>query len=220
MVWNAEQVKKFEKSKKEYDFPVVYFNFERNVEVTDGSLSQLEIFIYNLLTSEDLSKIKSGLANILYWGYARSGYRDYRVSQFLEGITDDQLSAFRDIIKKTKAPSLLQLKALGMPQFSGVSFLSKITAFLNPLERCILDLQIAKLKMPSGTRALDILTHGTGIQASRKNQEIYLALCSEFRCISEVYFDGKCRAVDIERGFFNLIQNHGVDCARTLYETA
>jgi hypothetical protein len=165
--------------------------------------------------------VKSGFANVLYWGYAQIGYRDYRVCRFRSRVTVEKLKAFRDLVKNGATPSLLETGGLNLPEFGGVSFISKILMFLSPVDHCVLDLQLARMRVEKGPRALDGLRVRVGqqIRVTRNNQAAYDRWRAECRTISEMYLGGSFRTVDIERGFFNLVQTSWLEMAKTIYRS-
>lgn len=107
-----------------------------------------------------------------------------------------------------------------MPQFSGVSFISKILMFLDPSTYCVLDRQLARLTGP-GQKALHRLKcSGNQIGVTAHNEALYDAWREECRGISLKYFDGRYRVADVERGFFQLIQAGQLGFANELYVAA
>ncbi len=172
------------------------------------SIVDIEKYIKDLLISKDSLMVKNGLSNVLYWGYATSGYRDYRVSEFRNKVTPEQLADFKLLFSQSKKPSMLELKKVGMPQYSGISFLSKIRMFLDPDNSATLDKQIMKMKFTTlgEESVLSQFSHKTGqILPTSKNSVAYESWCKKLLSISQDYFEGKYRAVDVERGFFKII---------------
>ena len=218
MPLTAQQIRTLQSSIGSYNFPAVYYDFRNGRAILCISMTAVEIAIKVLLLSSNLTDVKNGLSNIIYWGYANSGYRDYRVSTFRNKITNTQINSFKTLVAASPVPSLDSLKLLGMPQFSGISFLSKITMFLNPSTNCVLDLQIAKLKSNPGPRALDNLAvNKTSIPANNYNNRLYSQWCTECSLASGRYYKMIYRAVDIERGLFHLIQTNFLAQAQSIY---
>ena len=74
-----------------YDFPAVAYDFTEGKELDHDSMLPVEQYIGTLLRSKDLSAVKDGLSNVLYWGYAqRPGWRDFKVRDFRNTIPDPQ----------------------------------------------------------------------------------------------------------------------------------
>ena len=204
-----------------YSFPTIYFDFTFNVKKNAKNMPNLETIIHNMLTSQKQQQVKYGLANIIYWGNANSGYKKYRTCQFLNNVTVAQLQKFQSIVVNQKMLSLRAIKKIGMPQYSGISFISKILMFLDPKQYCVLDLRIAKLANHSGTKAIhNLKNYATQLLVTTHNCKIYYQWCNECQNISNQYYAGKYRVVDIERGFFNLIQNGKLCNAQMIYNAA
>ena len=55
-----------------YDFPAVVYSFRADRELHFQSMREVESHIAGALCSDSSEKIKDGLSNVLYWGYARS----------------------------------------------------------------------------------------------------------------------------------------------------
>ena len=131
------------------------------------------------------------------------------MGKFRDKVTHEQLVAARDLFKNEK-PSIKELKSLGMPEYSGISFLSKIRMFFSPTNSATLDRQIMKMKFQGYPTVLDSVSFTekeTLIRPSGANSNGYELWCEKLINISSVYFDGKYRPVDVERGFFHMIAN-------------
>lgn len=204
-----------------YAFPPTYYNFLVSAPVHAANMAAVETAIRDMLVSANPQVAKQGLANVLYWGYAQIGYGPTRVNRFWHGVTAAQIEAYQLLIAAHGVPSLRQLKAIKMPEYSGISFLSKVLMFLDPTNYCVLDLQLAAMRHSHGIRPLDRLkVHGTTIGATHHNQAIYNEWRAECMAISNMYFGGIHRAVDIERGFFQMIQAGKVPDAQSIYAAA
>jgi hypothetical protein len=95
--------------------------------------------------------------------------------------------------------------------------------FLDPINYCVLDKQVSKLRNPEYTKALSHLVFGpneTRIRISQNNQNIYNAWREECRAISAQYYNNAYRVVDVERGFFTLIQTDELATAKKIYNDA
>lgn len=204
-----------------YRFPAVYFDFGSGREVggCDIDMRQVESAIASMLRASVLDRVRDGLANVIYWGYAQIGYRNERVRRFRDQVTKDQLHAFADLVS-SGTPRLTTIGALRLPQFSGVSFVSKVLMFLEPDHYCVLDKQLLKLGAGSGNRALHRVVAGTQIRITIENENAYDSWRAECAAISRRYFAGRYRVVDIERGFFHLVQSKRVNAAREIYAAA
>lgn len=204
-----------------YAFPPTYYDFVAGVPVNAANMATVEAAIQTMLLSENPAIAKQGLANVLYWGYAQIGFGPTRVDRFWNGVTENQISQYQEMVSVHGVPSLRQLRKIGMPEYSGISFLSKVLMFLDPVNYCVLDLQLAKIRIAQGARPLNnLVVHGTTIGATHHNQDIYNAWRAECVAISNAYFGGIHRAVDIERGFFQLIQAGNIPAAQAIYAAA
>ena len=144
----------------------------------------------------------------------------YRTEAFFNGVNCDQLLRFKYLVLDGRVPSLEEIRKLSMPQFSGVSFISKILAFLDPERHCVLDLRLGRLRDPNGIKAIDRLVIGNQIRVTDRNSKAYIDWCSECSEISGKYLKNNYRTVDIERGFFQMIGSGCIDLARKIYKHA
>jgi hypothetical protein len=205
-----------------YSFPAVYYDFEMNTPGNAQNMADVEQYINTLLKSKNVIGAKHGLANVLYWGYAQVGFREIRVTKLLDKVTENQITNFQKLLINSVIPTMIAIKNLNLPEFSGMSFISKILMFLNPQNYCILDKKISKLRNPECTKALSHLAFGPkekGIRISQNNQKVYNAWREECRAISAQYYNKVYRVADVERGFFTLIQGNLVR-AREIYNVA
>jgi hypothetical protein len=202
-----------------YSFPPSYYDFVNNRPLAQAAMSKVEELVQSDLRSGDPFLVKNGLSNVLYWGYAQIGYRDTRVKRFRDKVTPYQLEAGARIFQDLVGDGLMQIKGLGFPEFSGMSFISKIRMFLAPEDYVVLDQQILKIndtKSVTFLREISFRKNETQIRVNSKNVEVYRKWCKKCEEISQCYFDGTHRAVDIERGFFTLIQNQQVELAASI----
>ena len=217
----SKQINTLQKSILGYSFPAIYYDFASHVERNAGNMRNLEAIILKMLISHNQQQVRYGLANIIYWGNANAGYQKNRTCKFLMNVTAAQLRTFQSIVVSKKMLSLRAIKKIGMPQYSGISFISKILMFLNPNQYCVLDLRIADLANQSGTKAIhNLKINKTQLPVTTRNCKIYDQWCDECQKISNQYYSGKYRAVDIERGFFDLIQHGGLSDAQMIYNAA
>jgi len=215
-----QQKNDLEASLQGYAFPAVYFNFLNNEEVNAEHMAALEVVIRQMLLAPQQQQAKFGLANVIYWGNANAGYQMYRVDRFRNKVTPDQLAQFQNLVENGTIPTLREIRDIRMPQFSGISFISKIIAFLDPVNYCVLDLLLSRLGENQGNKALHHLVVNTQIRVNARNSEAYLLWCQECQAINSLYYEGRYRAVDVERGFFNLIKSGELDYARRIYNAA
>ncbi|UOO75812.1 hypothetical protein LVJ85_06995 [Neisseria sp. Dent CA1/247] len=223
---NEIQKQTLEHAIKNYSFPAAYYDFSKNKEVIGLNMSDVELRIGSQLRSSDIQEIKFGLANILFWGYAQIGFGSKRIEKFYDKIDDKQLIEFKNLVANGRVPTIIEIKKLNLPELSGgMSFATKVLTFLDLDEHCVLDNQILKIKahVPAKLKALNEIKKSdkeTLIRISTHNADCYEKWCRECQEISMQYFDGKFRAVDIERGFFNLIQQGRVLEASEIYQAA
>src|SRR5205823_7763828 len=133
-----------------------------------------------------------------------------------------QLKQARDLFRRSQPPSVVEIKKLRLPEFSGLSFVSKVRMFLDPDKSAALDWQIMKIHKQCPTTLLANLYLGksTQIPITKRNSEVYEAWCRRMSDISSVYFDARFRAVDVERGFFHLIQSGRIEVAAQIFNDA
>ncbi|MDD5762340.1 MAG: hypothetical protein PHP88_07495 [bacterium] len=136
-------------------------------------------------------------------------------------MSQDKLCAATELFHTSFAPSLIKIKKIGLPEFSGMSFISKIRMFLDPEKSATLDRQIMKIHqvLPSTVLA-NVHVNRTQIPITAHNAEAYEMWCRKMREISERYFAGGFRAADIERGFFHLVQDGKVSLAGEILRDA
>jgi hypothetical protein len=221
MPLDSRQISELEQAIATYAFPAVYFDFGSNIEVRAKDMRVLETAIRQMLVSVNGNGIRDGLANVIYWGWAQnSGIRDVRVRRFRDGVTPEQIDRFRFLIASGAVPTLANIRAINMPQFSGVSFISKILAFLDPTRYCVLDRGLLKLSSVPGRALHQLSVPGTQIKVTPRNERAYDAWRVECAEISALYFGGRYRVVDVERGFFQLLQEGRTPLAQQVYAAA
>jgi len=216
----AQQINDLKASIQGYAFPAVYFDFHNNIQVNAGNMPALEAVILGMLLSPQAQQTEYGLANVIYWGNANAGYQMYRVNQFRNRVTNAQLEEFQGLVGNGNIPTLQDIARIGMPQFSGISFVSKIIMFLDPTHYCVLDLLLSRLGGVQGGKALHNLVVNTQVRVTVNNSNAYYNWCQECQDISNQYYAGRYRVVDVERGFFNLIQNGQLEYAQQIYNAA
>lgn len=208
-----------------YDFPTVTYDFERDEEVRHPDMRTVEAWVWRLLLARDRCDVKDGLSNVLYWGYMNSpGLRDFRVEAFRRNVTDDQLDRFMNITRRTPPPGPIDIKRIGFPQFSGMSFVTKIMMFLDPDRWPVLDMKIAetfsqspdfpplqalafKKKADFGKKA------DNQVRITGNNEYVYnewAAWCTGIAVWANAEPASPCRdirAVDVERAVFTLAKS-------------
>jgi hypothetical protein len=219
MSLDRQQVEDLGEAISAYRFPAVYFDFDAGREVVEPDMRAVESAIGGMLRSAATDRIRDGLANVIYWGYAQIGYRNDRVRRFRDQVTEDQLGTFANVVS-SGTPGLATVGAMRLPQFSGISFVSKVLMFLDPEQYCVLDKQLLKLGAGSGRRALHRVAAGTRIRITIQDENAYNGWRTECAAISRRYFASRHRVVDIERGFFHLVQTNRVSAARDIYAAA
>ncbi|GAG44048.1 unnamed protein product, partial [marine sediment metagenome] len=161
--------------------------------------------------------VKNGLSNVLYWGYYRMGIRDCRVNNFRKKATATQLSEAQRLFGRLEGPSVIQIKKLHLPQFSGLTFISKVRMFLDPSNYVTLDLKLMKLREEDQQTIFHDVTlrsNATTIPVTRTKEEFYERWCDLCRRITRENFDGTdVRAVDIERAIFYLVDTNQSELA-------
>ncbi|MBS1828207.1 MAG: hypothetical protein JST93_23075 [Acidobacteria bacterium] len=183
-------------------------------------MRDVESRVKEALQSGSVDTVRDGLSNVLYWGYAQIGYRSNRIQRFRELVTVSMLESAA-VLFKQRSPSVIDIMELKLPEFSGLSFVSKIRMFLDPERSAVLDKQILKMnKVAVGTVLSGLSGNGTSISITQKHAQAYEQWCQKLLDISIRYFEAKPRAVDVERGFFHLIQTERVEIAATLLRDA
>lgn len=191
-------------SMQRYSFPRVTYDFERCAEHTHSDMLGVEGVIRAQLTSSRLDDVKDGLSNVLYWGYANYGFRRTRVCKFRNGVSRIQLKKVVDTMSKRESLSPSNMARCKLPQFSGIAFVSKVLMFLDPNGYVVLDSKIASLREVMTDSLFSDLSVSTTIRPTKSNDAVYENWC-QF-CI-RVGQELRVRAVDVERGIFQLVQS-------------
>lgn len=192
-----------------YNYPSKLYDFTYNKELEFRDYRCLENHIREFLLSNDEQKVKNGLSNVLYWGHYRAGYRDFRVKRFRDNVTWSQIKSFQSISKEEY--DCIKIKKIKMPEFSGLAFISKILMFLEPDKYVTLDKKIMKLKdITNSNNPLTKIKFGkkeTSIRITIDSQKHYLEWCQLCMLIAKNKPNDNILAVDIERAFFQLVEN-------------
>jgi len=206
---------------RDYSFPPELYDFILDRPDPQPDTRAVEAKIKADLICGDPKRVKNGLSNVLYWGFARMAIRDTRVGVFRNNVTDDGLDRAAKLFCTSISPPLTAIGKLELPQFSGVSFVSKIRMFLNPETSATLDRQIMKIhRARRATVLAKVRVYPTQIPVNSQNAEAYELWCRRMVEISTSYFGGNFRAADVERGFFQLVQNDEVSLAGEILENA
>ncbi len=219
-----EKIRRLRKAISDYDFPMVVYDFQKQSEKSGfGSYRTLEQYIRDMLVSDRNDAIKNGLSNVLYWGYATTpGLQRVRIQRFRSQVTDHQLSAFSRIIGAASSIGLSDVSKCELPQFSNLSFISKVLMFIDPSQYVTLDLQLSKIKKSEVSTCFRYLkVCPTYLPVNEQNQKFYSSWCKTCAELAQEYFysDG-ARAVDVERGLFTLVRNNETDFAASLLNQA
>ena len=207
-----------------YDFPSVTFDFTTGTEKPLASMLAVEQEIRECLLSEDTQTIKNGLSNVLYWGYARIGFRDYRVERFRQTVTTNQLMAARALLPHLQDTGVIAIKKLGLPEFSGLSFVSKVRMFLDPARYVTLDKKLMRLRDEHRQTIFHKVPLSRGLTSIRITEtmeafyEEWCSLCREIATSGLPEYD--IRAVDVERGIFHLVDNEQAGLAAEILAMA
>jgi len=221
MPLNKTQVNELENAIKSYGFPPQYWDFTRGCAAKAPSMKFLEQLIYKQLTAGKTHDVKRGLANVVFWGNAGAGYQMDRFDKFITKITPGQINSFIKLIAGGNIPTLKQIASLKMPGYSKISFVSKLLMFLNPRSHCVLDLQLRQLRTNGGPGPINrVKFYSTSIPITKHNSVCYDDWRQQCHDISDKYYKSKYRTVDVERGFFNLIQTGNNKLAQNIYSAA
>ena len=198
---------------EKYQFPTITYDFATRREVCHVDMAGVEDYIGKRLRANETGSVKDGLANVLYWGYANSpGLRDHRVEQFWNEVNEEKISGFISVVGSTGTPRLLDIKRVGLPQFGGMSFVSKVMMLLDPNRYVVLDLRIARGFSHSDDfpPLQDLVFYENIIPITAHNDCVYekwTSWCREIAASVNAESDssGKgIRAVDVERAVFAL----------------
>ena len=194
----------------DYDFPCVTFDFKNQHEIKHDSMKGVEAEIRSQLLVDEPEMVRDGFSNVLYWGYARTGYRSTRVKRFRETATIVQLHRARRTLQQLEGPGVRRIAQLKLPEFSGLSFVSKVRMFLDPANYVVLDRQLLQLRKHKHTNIFHEVAIGSRekrIRINEVNEAVYERWSSSCRQVAAQYFsDRDVRAVDVERGIFYLVQ--------------
>lgn len=205
-------------------YPPYVFDTRLGARVCLNGICSVERWIGDRLALDaDSAAIREGLASVLAWGFARSGYWRTRVDEFLGGVaeTDVRLLQARDALHGPIHGRLRAMAALRLPQFTQMPFVSKAAAFADIDHMVVLDRIIARAARDGGegggawtaAPVFDNLAYGqaeTTIRISAGNEAVY----HQFRLCCDALarlLPGEQRPVDVERGLWLLASGDRVD---------
>lgn len=201
---------------QEYDFPFVTYDFTEKREIRHQSMRDVEARIREQLLADKPESIRDGLSNVLYWGYARTGYRWNRITGFRTKVTEAKLLRAGETFRELRRSGVREIAKLRLPQFTGLSFVSKVRMFLDPINYVVLDIQLLKLRNQERPNIFHEVSHkeDTSIRITKQNEVIYEQWCSICRRIAANDLNNMgVRAVDVERGVFHLVQTGRIELA-------
>lgn len=221
MSLGTAQVKDLNNAVSAYSFPTAHFDFATQTPVLGLSMCQLETRIRQQLLSPSLTEVRDGLSNILYWGFAQmGGLALIRVESFRTAVTSQQLEKASKLFTNHAHPTLYEIAKLGLPQFSKVSFVSKVRMYLDPVNSATLDRQIMQIhQIHNDTVLAAVKQDKTSIPTSKGNSNAYEEWCKHLAYIAQTYLP-TARVVDIERGLFQMIQAGRLKEAASILKTA
>ena len=212
------QIQVLKEAMDRYSYPPELYDFALKRPIIFRSMRDLEHTIKDDLLSNNVAKVKFALANIVYWGFASSGLANVRSNRFLGEVTEVQLEKAMSVFSRISGNSLKEIKDIGLPQFSQMSFTSKLRMFLDPRNYVVLDSQLLKIK-DSKTKTLfqEIQKYPTSIPINRENCRQYDKWCSICKDTASRYFSNiGAIAVDVERGIFHLVNQFEAEKAAKL----
>ena len=205
------------KTVQAYSFPAVTFDFVDKCECRHSDMRGVEKRVRELLCSSDPCAVRDGLSNVLYWGWAQApGLQDFKVAAVRKKLQpgDRRLAGFGKLVRsmpESAIDRLRALKSLKLPQFSQMSFTTKILMFLDPNSYPVLDLKLAKAYAQQGAfPPLQGLKFANSIPITVKNGTCYERWAHWCRSIAARVNSAPgspcrgLRAVDVERALFML----------------
>jgi hypothetical protein len=138
-------------------------------------------------------------------------FRDHRVMKFRTTVSDVELRSANEAVRLLDGTGLVSLKQIALPQFSNMSFITKLRTFLDQERYCVLDSKIATLT-PLAIRLKRQLTY---ISINAHNDRAYRWWVDTCFSLAS-HFQMNLRPVDVERGLFCLVDDGKVDLAEQL----
>ena len=202
-----EQIEHLRRGILAYSYPKVTYDFSTNQFCSHTTMGEVEQVIRRQLLSGDPTQTRDGLSNVIFWGYCRDNRRRTRFKDFRREVSprNRQLAEAARIFQDPSTVDLLGIKRLSLPEFSGLSFLTKVRMFLDPTRYATLDRKLLK-NLRSLQRHFAFRSNERSIRATRRNVRAYEGWAQLCRNLAEAYFerDG-FHAADVERGFYALI---------------
>jgi hypothetical protein len=198
-----------------YSYPFVAFDFENDCELKFPTIRDLERHIQTNLTGGDAGRLKDALSSILYWGFYRMGFQPARVKDFRARVTADQIARAAALFPQLTGSDIRKLRDLHLPQFGQLTFLSKLRTFLDPERYCIMDRSLAQIPALKN----EFKVSGKAIPVTVGNERAYqrwVDLCGR---IADTLSPHR-RPVDVERGFFQLVDTGQIAAADSILRRA
>jgi hypothetical protein len=143
------------------------------------------------------------------------GTRDHHVERFRSSVTVEQMERAASLLPQLSKPGILELRRLRLPEFGMLTFLSKLRSFLDPEKYCVLDRKL--LRIPA--LKSDFKVSGKAIPVTVGNERAYqrwVDLCGR---IADTLTPPR-RPVDVERGFFHLVDTGQIAVADSILRKA
>ena len=193
-----------------YKYPAVTYDFTAHRECRHTTMADVEKRIQEQLRSRNQEEVNDGLSNVLYWGYAsQPGRQRDRVGKFREKVTTEQIKEFINLLSGEHCFSFDYVINLRLPEFSGMSFVSKLLMFLCPDTHPVLDLKIARFAQSLDFPPLQYLKIDQNrIRLTKQNVQGYeqwAVWCTGVADQVNAEPGSPChdlRAVDVERAIF------------------
>jgi len=203
---------------RNYNYPAQLYDFEKNQPISFQTMRELEDYLQVRLLSNEPRQVRYALANIVYWGNINAGYCMSRVKKFLDNVTENQIQIAINLFPNIKGDGLADIKRIGLPQFSNMSFVSKLRMFLDPRNYVTLDKKLLKLKESDIRTFFDnVIEYQTYIPINNHNRKQYRLWSKKCKATANNYFrEQGIIAADVERGIFYLVDQGKLNTAATL----
>lgn len=214
MKLRAETLIRLKKAIRHYNFPLHTYDFQKGKPVLHRTIEDLLTHIRKMLLSNNPFEVRDGLSNIIYWGMGRDGRRDMKVANFRHATIGWNFMECILLFQTITGSSLREIKKLGLPHFSNMSYVSKIRMILDPELYVVLDLKISKLRYShTPTIISNIKQYPTYLPITLDNERVYQIFCSTCQVVAAAIGDDGFKASDIERGIFQLIDEGELELA-------
>jgi hypothetical protein len=199
-----------------YDYPPVVWDSSCDREIRLSSMRDVERVIRTQLTSGDMEAVKQGLANIVFWGFRSQPVWPSRLEDFHRRISGPALARATKELPAVRGPGLREIADLHLPQFSQVSFLSKIRMFLDPTGHVVLDKRLVSLgEVDTANLFRSVVRYGSAIPCTALNERIYARWCLLCQQWGQ---KTKALAVDVERAIFQIAKTDQAQAANLVAE--